>query len=101
MLIEKGADINVVGSHNNTALAAAASVGRKVYFIDSSLNLFYSIFHLFSLLFTGFEKLALILIEKGANVNAVDENDMPVLTFAAIKGKLDESIGRIRFFANH
>lgn len=60
LLIEKGADINVVVQDGMTVLHWAAD--------------------------KGFEKLVAMLIEKGANVNAVNENGNSALILATLNG---------------
>lgn len=60
LLIQKGADVHVVGEYGQTALIYAAG--------------------------KGFEKIVQMLIERDANVNIVDENNNSALTFTASKG---------------
>lgn len=61
------------------------------YFQNGATKLFTVIFVLLIdfpvCLFLGFDKIARMLIEKGANVNAADDNNLSVLMYAALNGE--------------
>ena len=98
LLIQKGADINLVGNYGKTALGYAVQIGKAKMFghikitASSYLKLQQSALELISrllifiYLFIGFGNIIRILIEKGANVNHSNKDNDSVLIFAAKYG---------------
>lgn len=90
-LIQSGADVNAVDSKGNSALMWSIEKGKKEIMAEASKPLgFFSCNTIicFIHLFIGFEKIVKILIEKDANVNAVNENNISAVLIAINKGKI-------------
>lgn len=96
LLIQKNANVNVVGRDGKTALIWSAEQGEKSERFFEGINFYKStgitklyIYILVSpfYLFTGFFKSVQLMIEKGANVNAVDDEKKSALVYAVEKGK--------------
>lgn len=109
LLIENGADVNVVGDHGNTALVWAAYKGKKgllqicgfstfifyttrIHFMNFKYGKSYSILLCFIRLFIGFGKNVKILIEKCAKVNALNEENTSALILAAMHGNISNNM---------
>lgn len=85
LLIENGANINAANTPGDTALILAISAG-----IQMNLTFLYK--RILELKTTspilGYDRIGELLIQKGANVNAVDKDNRSALMFAALKGSI-------------
>lgn len=84
LLIQNGANVNIVGKSNNTALTWAAYKGKDQLTIFTHMNNH----HLFIGASIGLDEIVRMLIEKGANVNAVNNLNNTALELAAINGNI-------------
>lgn len=86
VLIQKGADVNIIGQDGNTALIVAASKG----WIGNVLNI--SMKNILWLkttnFFTGFETIVKDLVGKGADVNHTNKYDASALILATLVGEM-------------
>lgn len=84
MLLENGANINVVNKLNNNALTIAISEGMHKH--ETSLIKRGS-FDNDNIFFLGFDKIAEQLIQKGADVHVLGQFGRTALSLAAKMGK--------------
>lgn len=85
MLVENGADVNIVNKYNNTALILAITKGDQLKDVKSLYKTSFQ--NKFYLLIQGFEKVAELLIQKGTNVNIVGVYGKTATVHATEKGK--------------
>lgn len=89
-MIQKGADVNVVGEYGETPLTTATFQSKCIKELISIITYFSSSLKCFNcspLLFIEYEEIVRFLIEKGANINATNENGDSALIRAATTGK--------------
>lgn len=80
LLVENGADLNAVNTYKNTALISAINEGN---YNKNCKNLCEEALKLF---FSGYDKIAELLIQMSANVNMLGNHRNTALILAAEKG---------------
>lgn len=84
LLIGNGADVNLVDQYNSTALIVALQEGIHWTVVKSLCK---SNLQTTVSFFLGFDKIAEVLIQNGADVNARNNKGSTALTWAAETGK--------------
>lgn len=87
LLIDNGADIKTVSILNSNALMSAIKGGEYNWKFIKTFYSKYCFKNNASFFLIGFEKIAELLIQKGADVNVIADNGDSALIIAAYKGK--------------
>lgn len=84
LLIENKADLNIVNIYNHTALVVSIFKGNHKTVESLNEMIFEKNLHI---LFLGFDKIAELLIQSGADVHIVGQNGNTALIWAIYKGR--------------
>lgn len=78
LLIEKGAEVNTRDKENGSALNYAAFNGNKIQYLDHTFEINK---YQFNVTHTGHESIVELLLENGANIDAINMfNNTPLIT---------------------